>query len=151
MTVVDTQADLIPSEFASLKDIDLAEKLVSLTSQIKSLQGCKAEVIKELSARIMKTGSEELKIDEETLIVLKPQTKKEYDLSKLVTLKNMVDKDKLFVVLTNVPSGKQLAALSDIAGAAVQSVVNASIQRYETGKINIKIRKPAKRRRKSKQ
>lgn len=139
-------------------DIQLAENIESCRVEKKRYSDAEKRYIKELAQRMLErvdkgeiqpneNGILELELGEgETArrIVVSHKHLKDYDQNQLAKLRTCASDEKIFLVFSQMPSGKQLKALSDVVGAAAKSIIDAAKRDNETDVWVLKIKKPKK-------
>ena len=134
------------SESAGLNDIQLVEKIIGLRQDKKRIQGALAKSTSDLAQRLIDAGVEELDLGDQ-IIAISPKLLNEYDIAALNGLRNCATDDQAWLVLKQLPSGKQLKELSFIAGASAKAVITSARRKIDTGTMLVKIKKPKKTKR----
>lgn len=128
-------------EFKELSDIDLVERIQTALQEQKRFGGVAERGKNELVLRLTDRGVTEAEIGER-LVTIGPKMLAEYDVSTLAGLKKTTTDEQIFKAVTQVPSGKQLRAISDQAGATAKAVIASAKRKIETDKIVVKFKKP---------
>lgn len=128
---------------AELTDIQLVEQIIQFRTEKKRFTDALKRTIEELYDRIKKRGVTEVNIGDQLVIAgLKSETR--FDLATLKSLKQCITPDKIELTFFQVPSGKQLKALSEIGGASAKAVIASARKKYETDTPVLRIKKPRK-------
>jgi len=136
--IPDIKKDLDGGE---LSDIQLVERIIRLKAErIQVTDELKAST-KDLAERLIKRGVTEATIGDK-LVVVNPKLLTEYDQTTLLSLKQCVTDDHLWLTVRQLPSGKQLKALSDLSGAAAKAVIASAKRKIDTGVQTVRIKKP---------
>jgi hypothetical protein len=137
------------NEFKGLTELQLAEKIIELSQDKKRVAGALKRTKEELSTRIINQGKTEMTLDDGRTICISPKMLTEYNVTTLKSLENCMDIQKVFQVVRQVPSGKQLQALSDIGGASAKAVIASAKHKVETDTKILKIKQPRKPRKRN--
>jgi hypothetical protein len=126
-----------------LTDIQLVERVLELQQDKKRIVDGLKRTQEQLARRLARRGvTEELIGDHRIVVDRKLLTY--YDQNTLASLKNCTTDDQVWVTFKQIPSGKQLKALSDLAGASAKAVISSAKRKDETDTIIVKIKKPRK-------
>lgn len=132
--------------FAALSDLQLVERIIALRQDRKRIAGALRDATSELADRVLKTEHAEI-VTDDLLIQAGPKCVTDYDQTTLASLRQCTTEDQIFSVVKQVPSGKQLKAISQLAGASAKAVIASATRRIETDTMTVKIKKRPKRRR----
>ena len=133
-------------ELASLTDLLLAEKIIELQQDKARVVTASKRYQEEMVRRIQDKGLEELKIGDELIVKVQPKLLTEYDPITLGNLNNCITDDKLWYIVQNAPSGKQLIAMSEIGGTSAKAVIASAKKKIDTGTKLLKFKRPKKKR-----
>ena len=119
------------------------ERIIRLKQDKAQAHEALKRTIDELAQRMSDRGVSEAQIGEH-FIVVSPKLLTDYDQNTLGSLKNCVTQEQIWVTFKQLPSGKQLKALSDLAGASAKAVIQSARRKNETDVVTIKMKKPRK-------
>lgn len=126
-----------------LTDIQLVEKIIRLKAERDANRDSLKRATEDLAKRVMRSGESEMTIgDHRVCAGMKMRT--EYKVATLKSLTNCVTSEQILLAVTQVPSGKQLKAISEQGGAAAKAVVESAKQKIETDTMTVSIKKPRK-------
>ncbi len=126
-----------------LTDIQLVERIIGLQQDKKRVADALKRTISELAQRLVDKGVTEETIGEH-LVVVSQKLLTDYDQTTLSSLRQCVTEDQVWLAFKQLPSSKQLKAVSEQAGAAAKSVIESARRKNETGQTVLRIRKPRK-------
>ena len=135
-------ATAVDGEFT---DIQLVENILNMRQMRAESSGKLKRFGERLAQRLTERCVTEETIGDH-LVQIGPKMLTEYDKATLGGLRKCATGDQVFLTITQVPSGKQLKALSEIGGAPVKEVVAKAKRKIETDVIVVKIKKPRKAR-----
>jgi hypothetical protein len=131
-------------------DIQLVERIIRLKHEKADRTDALKRTQEELAQRLIDRGVTEIEVtlpdDGECVVSVAPKMLADYDQNTLASLKNCTTEDQVWLAFKQVPSGKQLKALSELAGAAAKAVIESAKRKNETDVQVIKIKKPRKKR-----
>lgn len=126
---------------AEFSDIQLVEKIIGLRQDKARVAGELKRTITELADRLIERGVTEAPVGDQ-VVIIGPKLLTEYDLATLTSLRNCVTDEQVWMTVKQLPSGKQLKALSDLGGASAKAVIASAKRKIETETIVLKIKKP---------
>ncbi len=127
-----------------LSDVLLVAKIVGLRQDKARIAAALKKASTELVDRLKERGVTEEQIGDD-LVVISPKLHTEYDCKGLDGLRNCATDDQLWLTIKQLPSGKQLTALSDLAGASAKAVIASAKRKIDTGTTLVRIKKPRRR------
>lgn len=130
----------VDGEFTQLQ---LVENIRTADQEYKQWRARLKKFKEMLAQTLIDKGVTEATIGED-LIVISPKMLSSFDLTDLCALDTITTEEQIRKVVKQIPSGKQLTALSDLGGAAVASVIKGARRKLETDTIIVKIKKPRK-------
>ena len=133
--VKDVDGDLSP--------LQLAEQLIGFEQDAKRIRDGQKRVKAKLVQYSLDKGVRESPVGD-LVLVISPKFLKVYNKAALAKLKGCTTPEQILRVLTELPSGKQLKALIEQAGATAASVINGATSKDDTGDWTVKLRKPRK-------
>lgn len=122
-------------------DIQLVEKINELRQDKKRVANALKTAIETLAGRLIERGVTETTVGDQ-LVIVGPKLLTEYDQGNLSSLKNCVTEEQIWLTFKQLPSGKQLKALSELGGASAKAVIASARRKIETDNIVLKIKKP---------
>lgn len=122
-------------------DIQLVEKINELRQDKKRVTNALKTVIETLAGRLIERGVSEATVGDQ-LVIIGPQFLTEYDQGDLASLKHCVTEEQIWLTFKQLPSDKQLKALSELGGASAKAVIDSARRKIETDNIVLKIKKP---------
>ena len=122
-------------------DLQLVERILRLRAEKGQAADALKQSTQELAERLQARGVTEATIGER-LIVIGPKLLTEYDQGTLKSLEPCCTADQVWLTIRSVPSGKQLRALSDLAGAPAKAVIASAKRKIETDTLVVRIKKP---------
>jgi hypothetical protein len=134
---ISTQVD------GDLTDIQLVEQILGLQQDKKRIADALKRTQQQLARRLANRGVTEEQIGDHRIVVDR-KLLTYYDQNTLASLKNCTTDDQVWITFKQIPSGKQLKALSDLAGASAKAVISSAKRKDETDTIIVKIKKPLK-------
>jgi hypothetical protein len=124
-----------------LSDLDLLQRIIDSKRECKRLTGLCTRDTTKLVGRLTNRGVTEADIGERH-VEIGPKVLNAYDSKTLGSLRNCVDFELLLLVTKEVPSGKQLKAISEHAPPTAKAVIESARRKIETETIVLKIKKP---------
>jgi hypothetical protein len=128
-----------------LTDIQLVERILRLKAEKGQAASALKSSEQDLAERLQGRGVTEEMIGDR-LIIVNHKLLTQFNQGTLKSLDQCCTADQVSQVVRSVPSGKQLRALSEMAGASAKAVIESARSRVETDTLIVRIRKPRKAR-----
>jgi len=125
-------------------DIQIVERILSLRQDKTRAADALKRTTEELAQRLIDRGVTEAEVGDH-LVMIGPKLLTEYDQNTLGSLKNCVTDDQVWITFKQLPSGKQLKGLSDLAGATAKAVIASAKRKIETDVTTVRIKKPRRK------